>query len=290
MSWRTVVITKRCKLDLNMGYMVIRGDETKRIFIDEIAVLIIENPSVSITGNLLSELVKNKIRIIFCDEKYSPYGELQPYIGCHDSSRKIRTQMGWTENQKKSVWTEIAAEKIRNQAKLLKALHHDIESEMLNDYILQMQFGDETNREGHAAKVYFNTLFGMSFSRGQDNPINAALNYGYSLLLSAFNREVALNGYLAQIGLFHDNMFNPYNLSCDLMEPFRIVIDEEVIKMKIFEFSKEEKYKLIALLHGTMIINGNEQTLLNAAKIYTRSVFDAVNDFDVSKILFPKIL
>ena len=53
MSWRTVIITTRCKLDLKMGYKVIRGEDTKRIFLDEIAVLLIENPAVSFTGCLL---------------------------------------------------------------------------------------------------------------------------------------------------------------------------------------------------------------------------------------------
>ena len=50
MSWRTVVITSRCKLDYKMGFMVVRAEETKKIFLDEIAVLLIENPAVSITG------------------------------------------------------------------------------------------------------------------------------------------------------------------------------------------------------------------------------------------------
>lgn len=111
MSWRTVVISNRCKLDLSMGYMVIRGEETKRVFIDEIAILLIENPAVSMTGCLLAELTEKKIRIIFCDEKRSPYAELQPYNGCHDRSRKIKTQIAWSELQKKAVWTEIVAEK-----------------------------------------------------------------------------------------------------------------------------------------------------------------------------------
>lgn len=290
MSWRTVVITNRCKLDLSMGYMVIRGEETKRIFIDEIAVLIIENPAVSLTGCLLLELVKNKIRVIFCDEKFSPYGELQPYIGCHDSSGKIRTQIAWSENQKKSVWTEIAEEKIRNQAKILKIFGYEKESEMLKDYISEIHFDDETNREGHAAKVYFNVLFGKDFARSLDNPTNAALNYGYSLLLSAFNREVSLCGYLSQLGLHHRNVDNPYNLSCDLMEPFRAAVDNEVILMKATKFEKEEKHRLLDLLSKPVIINKTEQTMLNAVKIYTKSVFDAVNDSDVSKITFAKVI
>lgn len=287
MSWRTVVISNRCKLDLSMGYMVVRGEETKRVFIDEIASVIIEDPAVSMTGCLLCELTKRKVRIIFCDEKRSPYAELQTYYGSYDCARKIKVQSNWSDGQKYTVWTEIVAEKIRNQSTLLINTGHEKEGAMLSEYVSEMQYADESNREGHAAKVYFNALFGKDFSRGQENPINASLNYGYGLLLSAFNREVTLNGYLTQLGLFHDNMFNPYNLSCDLMEPFRIIIDKEVLEMSPKEFGKDEKYRLISLLHSALYISGSDQTVLNAIKIYTRSVFDAINDSDVSEIKFP---
>lgn len=63
MSWRTVVITSRCKLDYKMGFMVIRDEETKKIFLDEIAVLLIENPAVSFTGCLFEALVEKKVRV-----------------------------------------------------------------------------------------------------------------------------------------------------------------------------------------------------------------------------------
>lgn len=289
MSWRTVVISNRCKLDLNMGYMVVRGEETKRVFLDEIAILIIENPAVSLTCCLLQELTVKKIRIIFCDSRRNPYGELQPYDGSHDCSLKIRKQIGWTDFIKKTVWTSIVAEKIRNQAYILKQFGHEAEYEMLQEYIKELAFYDETNREGHAAKVYFNSLFGMDFSRGQDDPINAALNYGYSLILSAFNREVTLNGYLTQLGLCHANMFNPYNLSCDLMEPFRPFVDREVLNMNVVLFEKEHKYQLVSMLHTNVFIDRKGQTMLNAIKIYTRSVFNAINNDDDSLIIFPEL-
>ena len=95
-----------------------------------------------------------------------------------------------------------------------------MEAELLQGYLEEITYGDATNREGHAAKVYFNALFGKDFTRTDDLLINTALNYGYSILLSAFNREIVLNGYLTQLGLFHDNMFNRFNLASDLMEPF----------------------------------------------------------------------
>lgn len=54
-------------------------------------------------------------------------------------------------------------------------------------------------------------------SRTAEISTNAALNYGYGIILSAFNREIVMNGYITQIGLFHDYMFNQFNLGCDLM-------------------------------------------------------------------------
>ena len=161
MSWRTVVISSNAKLDYQMGYMVVRRMETWKIHLSEMEIL------------------------IFCDEKRNPSSELISYYGSHDTSTKIRTQITWKEEVKKAVWTEIVAEKIRKQAEHLEYWNLS-EADMLYGYIKELPFADATNREGHAAKVYFNALFGLDFTRTEENSINAALNYGYSLLLSVF--------------------------------------------------------------------------------------------------------
>lgn len=289
MSWRTVVISNRCKLDLSMGYMVVRGEETMRVFLDELAVLIVENSAVSMTGCLLSTLTEKKVKVIFCDEKRNPSAELIPYHGSYDSTKKIRSQIAWTESCKGAVWTEIVTEKISNQAKHLSCLHLDEASSLLREYISQIQYNDETNREGHAAKVYFNALFGVKFSRGQENATNAALNYGYSLLLSLFNREITANGYLTQLGIHHDNVFNAFNLSSDLMEPFRILIDRVVVEMQPNEFKTEEKRELLSVMKKELYIGNTKQTLPNAVKLYVRSVMDALNQGEISLIQFAEI-
>lgn len=286
MSWRTVVISNRCKLDLKMGFMVVRGEEIKRVFLDEIAVLLIENPAVALTGCLLEALVEKKVRVIFCDEKRSPFAELSPYHTAYDSTRKIRIQNGWDEDIRGAVWSAIVSEKIRNQSEFLRELEKEREAGLLSSYLGQVEKYDASNREGHAAKVYFNALFGMEFTRSADNPINAALNYGYGLILSAFNREIAATGYLTQIGLFHTNVFNPYNLSCDLMEPYRALVDRRVLKGAPTVFGKEEKHALLGILHEEVWIAHTTQTVLNSIKIYCRSVFEALNEGDASKISF----
>ena len=285
MSWRTVVISHRCKLDLNLGYMVIRGEtETKRIFLEEVSMLIIEDPAVSLTGCLLASLTERKIKVILCDTKRNPTAELVPFYGSHDCSRKIRAQITWDKHMKDTVWREIVSDKIRKQADFLYDLGRRDEGDLLTSYLAEITPGDTTNREGHAAKVYFNALFGMQFTRSEECATNSALNYGYGILLSIFNREIVANGYLTQLGVFHDNMFNHFNLSCDLMEPFRILVDRHVASCRFTEFGTEEKHAVLAFLNIDVRIDNTTQTLVNAVKIYVRSVFDALNDGDPAKI------
>ena len=289
MSWRTVIISSTAKLDYQMGYLVIRKDDVTKIHLSEIETVMIESTSVSLTAALLCELTKKKIKVIFCDEKRNPSSELISYYGAHDTSLKVRNQIAWSDDIKKHVWTEIVAEKIRKQALHLQHWKCE-EADLLYQYINEIEFGDVTNREGHAAKVYFNALFGMDFTRSAENVTNAALNYGYSLLLSTFNRCVVANGYITQLGLFHDNVFNQFNLACDLMEPFRILVDRIVVKNKPEKFDSEEKMNFIYMLEDEVMIDGKHQYISNAIKIYCKSIFDALNENDVSLIKFYEVI
>ena len=287
MSWRIVVIKSKSKLDYKMDYLVVRNEEnTTRVHISEISVLLIESTSVSLTAYLLAELAKKKVKVIFCDEKSNPITELCNIYGSYDNSRKIKDQIEWKENTKGLVWAEIVRTKIIGQ---LSNLPFEFEKErnLLKEYIKQVSPFDITNREGHSAKVYFNALFGKDFSRSDDNVINAALNYGYSILLSAFNREIVSAGYLTQIGIFHSNMFNGFNLSCDLMEPFRPFVDRLVINNKFSKFEHEEKMKILGILNETVKIGGQNHFLSTAIRIYTLSVLEALIENDVEKIKNP---
>ena len=285
MSWRTVVISSNAKLDLRMNYLVVRSDTVHKIHLSEISLLLIESTAVSLTTSLLAELTNRKIKVVFCDEKRNPSSELMPYYGSHDTSNKVRAQIKWTDSIKSEVWTEIVREKIKQQAVLLKATDHN-ENQLLERYITELVPGDKTNREGHAAKVYFDALFGKTFTRSEDNIINAALNYGYSILLSVFNREVVSNGYITQLGLFHDNMFNQFNLASDMMEPFRPLVDAIVVDSAFEKFEHDEKMDMLRVLEKEVFIDGKRQYANNAIKIFSKSIFDALNDNDISLIRF----
>lgn len=284
MGWRTVVVNKNCKLSYKNDYLVIRSENLQMIHLSEINIILIENGMVSITSYLINELINNKIKLIFCDETHNPSGEVMPYYNSFNTSKKIQNQIKWTEDRKDFVWQQIVKYKIHNQAMLLKKLNIDGYQRLL-DYEEEVEKGDITNREGHAAKVYFNLLFGKEFIRGTNNNINSALDYGYSIILSTMNKEVVSKGYITQLGVNHKNEFNQFNFTCDLMEPYRPLIDEIVYNNSKAEFDKIQKYKLIDALNNKVEIRGKEQYVVNAIPIYIQSVIDVLENKEESKIL-----
>lgn len=146
--------------------------------------------------------------------------------------------------------------------------------------------GDETNREGHAAKVYFNACYGKDFSRDSDIPINKYLNYGYSIVLSAINREVKAFGYLTELGIHHIGQENPFNLSCDLMEPLRPYVDSLVVSGVVDDNNFKER--LVNMLNDEVRFDGNTTRLDNAIHNYVQSALLALRTETLDKLKFPE--
>lgn len=284
MAFRTVVISTHSKLEFSLNYLVFKTiDCVKRINIDEIHTLIIESTAVSVTAALLVELTKRKIKIVFCDEKHNPQSELIPYYGDCISYKRISEQIHWKDSIKKEIWKEIIKEKIKQQANVLKEISAEDAATLLS--FAEVVYPDDiTNREGHAAKFYFNRIYGNQFARGNDDCINSYLNYGYSLLLSQFNRFIVSKGYLTQLGIHHKNEFNSFNLSCDLMEPFRPLVDKKALSLSESNYKDE----LLNMLSDYIYITDQKQTIVNAIAIYCNSVFSALNNENADRICFYK--
>lgn len=283
-GWRIVVISKTCKLSYKNGYLLVRGEEIISIHLSEISVLIIESTQVSITTILLAELTRMKIKTIFCNEYHNPDSELMPYDSRYDSSGRIMKQIDWKAELKVSIADNIIKQKIRNQARLLgKYELHEGEA-ILKDYLENYTPNDMTNREAHAAKVYFKELFGESFCREQICNINAKLNYGYTILLSIINREIVSNGCLTQLGIKHHSIHNPYNLSSDIIEPWRVVVDEYVYLNKDLELDSEIKHEIVGLLNKKVLMQ-KDYYLSNAIRISVKSIIEALDNCEESKMV-----
>lgn len=279
MSWRTVLISGRAKLDLKLNNMIIRKEEIKSIHIPEIAILIIDSTTVSITTALIDKLVENKIKILFTGKDHNLIGEVVNYYNKHNSVISIKKQINWKKEIKDVVWRKIVRLKIYMQAKHISFFDEDAYA-MLKNYTKEVQLGDVTNREGHAAKVYFKTIFGKDFSRKKDNPINAMLNYGYAILLSTFVREINSSGYITQLGIFHDNQFNYFNLASDFMEPYRPLVDSIVYSHLPDKFESLQKYQILDIFNKEILVNDKKCTLINSISLYCRGIFNALNEND----------
>ena len=285
MGFRTVVVNSRSKLETRLNFLIIRGETERRIYINEINTLIVQSTAVSLTAALLSELMRNNVKVIFCDEKCNPSSELLPYYGAHNTSKRIKTQTRWEAATKGKVWQAIIKEKIYRQSKLLLSNGFLTESETLNEYAADVSEGDTTNREGHAAKVYFNAILPSGVNRRSNNFINGCLNYGYAVLLSAVNREIVSAGYITQLGVWHDNEFNFFNLGSDLMEPLRPIVDETAISIE--DGDKDFKRKMANVLNYNAVFAGKNTTLDIAIRQYVKSVLYALEKNDVGLITFP---
>ena len=283
MSFRTVVITRQSKISYKNRFLVVKQDnDEKYIHLSEIDTIIVDSISVSISAYLLKEIADAKINMIFCDEKHNPFGELSPYYSRHKSSKKIKEQIKWTNKYKDDLWMKIVKNKILNQSLMLNKINSD-KYDLLNSYIDEVVSGDKTNREGHAAKVYFNSLFGKDFVRNNNDNINAALNYGYAILLSTINKEVIASGYLTQLGIHHKNEFNEFNLSCDLMEPFRVIVDNFVYFNQERELNINYKLDLVNILNNTYKYQNKNYTLKDIIGLFVKNTLNNVDNTEEYK-------
>lgn len=274
MSFRTIVINNRSKLDYELNYLVVKNENVTKIPMQEINCLIVNNIQSSITTYLIAKLIDAKIKVIFVDDKFNPSCELTPFYSNYSNYKRISQQIGWDKEIKDNLWAKIIEQKLYNSNKLLNKIgkySNEIES-----YFNEIQIGDKTNREGHAAKVYFNLLFGKRFSRGCDCQTNKFLNYGYSIIVGVINREIKMAGYLTEVGIHHIGETNPFNLTYDFIEPLRAFIDSFVVLGKV----NDENYKRIFqnILSEKVIFNSNEMYLENAIHLYVLSLFAFLND------------
>ncbi|MCG4281495.1 type II CRISPR-associated endonuclease Cas1 [Lacticaseibacillus saniviri] len=263
MGWRTVMLTQHAKVSVASHSLVVQTNEdTLRIPIDDIQVLLIGTTQVMISAAAIAALAEGEAKVIFCGRDGQPITETVNEYSSRQSLQTIQKQNNWNQNRIEIMWTSIVSEKITNQIQVLN--HLGLDGSNLGQELDALELNDITNREAVVARRYFQQLFGPNFSRDDFDPRNDALNYGYSILLSAINREIVANGYLTALGIHHYNQNNLFNLGSDLMEPFRPIVDQFVYTYKFSELTPDVKFGLVDLLNLEMTINGRQAILRNA--------------------------
>ena len=241
-------------LSLLNNQMIINTKEMpemqKSVPIEDIGFVILEHQQTNITLPLLNALSDNNVAVIFCGDNFMPNAMLMNLESNKTQGESYRAQIVASEPLKKGLWKQIVEAKIRNQAALLNKLGKD--GDKLKPYYTNVKSGDSDNREGVAAKIYWNELFGTDFIRSREGiEPNNMLNYGYTILSAAVARALMGSGLFPAFGIFHRNRYNAFPLADDIMEPYRPYVDEIVFDMYANgerELTKDVKSHLLRLL------------------------------------------
>ncbi|WP_326866351.1 type II CRISPR-associated endonuclease Cas1 [Apilactobacillus kunkeei] len=278
MGWRSVIISSHAKISYSSNCMIVQTMEgINKIPIDDVYLLLISTTQAVITTELINRLNKVNAKIIFSDEYQNPACEIVNNYPNNKNIEKINKQIFWDDGRKEVLWTKIVTRKMINQLAVLKYKHRDNIQDIKNE-IDKIEIGDSSNREAVVARKYFKLLFYNYFSRNQNLAINAALNYGYSILLSNFNREIVSQGFSTYIGIHHHSLENTFNLSSDLMEPFRPIIDYWVSCKKMNSLTPDIKFGLVEILNMEIFYKEKEMLVKTAINKYVADCFDYLNN------------
>lgn len=300
MAWQTLLIQNEARLGVRQAQMVCRNaDDELAVPLEDVAVVILDSPRVSVTSALMVRLVATGAAAVICDESHLPAGLLLPF---HQHSRQTRVaelQLGWSAPFRKRCWQAVVRSKIANQARCLE-LAGATGAGRLGRLVKGVRSGDSGNIEARAAAFYWRQLMGSGFSRAfhrdsDPDRINSALNYGYAVVRAAVARSLVGHGLLPFRGLHHRSELNAFNLADDLLEPLRPMVDLEVHALaggwpKKAEdgLSKDDRRALAGLGGSRVDMAGEVYTILRAADLMARFLVRAAGDRDPAGLVLPR--
>ena len=275
--------------------MVVSGPEGEHsVPIDDLYSVVIDNRQTLLTTALITRLTEAGAHILVCNEKHLPASVILPQSIHYHPLTVIRQQISLPDDIKDQLWDRIVRQKILNQAKVLELCGCENDRiKCLKELADEVQNGDEGNREGIAARIFFHALYGYEFVRFYDDAINAALNYGYTVVRSAVAKTLTAYGYNCVLGLHHINEANPFNLADDLMEPLRPLVDLWVADHHedlIDELTRQQRSELAALVNGVVLWDGKRMRLRNAIDRYVSSLTTATRNLSPAKLKLPEMI
>ncbi len=262
--------------------------------VEDIGVIVIEHPQITLTHLLISALLENNVAIITCDSRHMPSGLLLPLEGNTTQQERFRHQINASEPLRKQLWQQTVRQKILNQAAVLKS--QGGKTENMRYWADQVKSGDTENHEGRAAAYYWGEIFDSSldFRRDRDGfAPNNLLNYGYAILRATVARSLVASGMLPTFGIHHHNRYNAYCLADDMMEPYRPYVDQLVLQIIDEdeipdELTKVHKAKLLQIPVLDVTINDRRSPLMLATQQTAASLAKCFQG-ELRKVEFPEM-
>ncbi len=287
---------KKDQLQLKVDFPVDIGKPAKTIPIEDIGIIILDNPRITITQALLTALIENNAAVLSCDSRHMPAGLFMPMSANHTYTEKLKYQLDSSEPLRKNLWQQTVKFKIENQASVLECFGK--EAENMRYWASKVRSGDPDNYEGRAAANYWAKLIvgEERFKRYRyGEPPNNLLNYGYAVLRAIVARSLVSSGMLPAVGIHHRNKYNPFCLADDIMEPYRPYVDLLVIDIAekfdeetIENLTPEVKRELLVLPTLDVVIEGDKSPLMVGMQRTTASLMQCYEG-ERRKIAYPVI-
>lgn len=270
-----------------------KSSAVKRVPIEDIGVIVLDNKQITVTQSTLVELLENNVAIITCDNHRMPTGLMLPLAGNTTQSERFRHQIDASLPLKKQLWQQTIQSKILNQSRVLLR-QRGMECGNMEAWAKQVKSGDGDNLEARAAAFYWQNLFGSikGFNRDREGiPPNNLLNYGYAILRAVVARSLVGSGLLPTLGIHHHNRYNAYCLADDIMEPYRPYVDKLVADIvdsgsDISKLTTEIKSKLLSIPVLDVVINGRRSPLMIGVGMTTASLYKCYSG-EIRKIAYP---
>ena len=266
----------------------------RTIPIEDIGVVVLDHKQITITQALIDALLNNNCAMITCDDSHIPRGLMLPLAGNSLQSERFREQIGCSLPLRKQLWQQTVQAKISNQAIVLKRCRN-AEVGNMRVWANDVRSGDATNLEARAAAYYWKCLFPNipDFTRMRNGVSpNNLLNYGYAIVRAIIARALVAAGLLPTLGIHHHNRYNAYCLADDIMEPYRPIVDETVVKLVDLygtdELTTEIKRELLSIVVTEVKIAGKRSPLMVAATTRATSLLKCFSG-ESRKILYPEL-
>ncbi len=251
MGYRNIVISSPAELRVKHSQLVVKTLEEHSFPLEDINAIMLENPKATLNAYLLNELGERGICTFVCNQKHMPTSLILPFKTHYHKVKMLQLQLGVKKPLEKKIWQQIVMQKIQNQGEVLRLLDLAQWEEVVS-IASKVKTGDGDNMEAVAAAKYFKLLFGKAFTRSDESGVNAALNYGYAIVRGHICRTLVMHGLEPELGVFHANNYNTFNLADDFIEVYRPVIDLFVAThMELFEdeLTSEGKHGLFQVVN-----------------------------------------
>jgi CRISP-associated protein Cas1 len=240
----------------------------------------------------------NNIDVIFLDDFGDPYGRVwHSKLGSTVAIR--RKQLEMTSNEKGlDMAKEWIISKLDNQIEFLTKLKNSRQEKesKLNEYISRLSetktkledltgtIDEKRNTimglEGSAGRSYFEAInyvmpdrykFDGRSKQPAKDEFNCLLNYGYGVLYSMVEKACIIAGLDPYVGFVHTDNYNKKSLVFDLIEMFRIFVDQTVVYLFSQRQVKQEYFDKIK--NGLTLNKAGKAILIEALnKTFDRSV------------------